>query len=665
MVFQKRKTSVDSMKMISKVVRIMAVVTTVLVIGFIAYKVRRLPEKPQVKFDTGKCLRLSDITRVYKIKAKDSNHNEIWFCTEEGLRVLNEKSAKWLRYGLDHGLPSESVLDICFWKDIPYVATASGMAYFNEKENRFVTLPQTIGKNILAIERIPEAGIFYYVEAEDMYYYNPEKQSPVSIKIPDKKGTRFITCLKEINGELYAGIEGMGIAKYNRQSMTWKKFSTKIIINAETQIGDIIAHNGKLYVASSQQGVWVKSGNSDSLMLVPDFPCKGAFAFSEEKDGFWCGTPWGLWRYHEDRNVWIQIVHPRERTPTDFQVFSLFNSGNTLWYGSKDFGAGFLNKTNVDWQTFHAGLSRSNIAAIAEAEGFVATAYGYQAGNIDLFNASTIQYERNITQTEGLNDPNIQFFLPHSGRIYLGSYEGFGYFDMSTRECRFFSRGTKIPVADVAHISLDDSSRLFLSSLTGIIEYYPQRDSFAMIEETIKYRVTCTFKSGDSIWFGTLGRGLKVFDLRLKKEINTSLESARRINGITSIKDKNGDDMIFAATDDKGCFLISTKDGRITKLIPPEKLIEGGFEDYNNNITVIRRIGDCVWIGTRYSGCVVYDPKIDRWGILTFYDGLITDQIRSLYDSDNYIWVGCYGGINRLDKKYYIENDIPFKNFKE
>jgi hypothetical protein len=31
---------------------------------------------------------------------------------------------------------------------------------------------------------------------------------------------------------------------------------------------------------------------------------------------------------------------------------------------------------------------------------------------------------------------------------------------------------------------------------------------------------------------------------------------------------------------------------------------------------------------------------------------LVTNQVRSFCDDARYVWIGCYGGITRLDKTY-------------
>jgi hypothetical protein len=51
----------------------------------------------------------------------------------------------------------------------------------------------------------------------------------------------------------------------------------------------------------------------------------------------------------------------------------------------------------------------------------------------------------------------------------------------------------------------------------------------------------------------------------------------------------------------------------------------------------------------------VYDLRTAAWRRLTFNDGLVTDQVRSFDDTRTQVWVGSYGGLARLDKKYVAE----------
>jgi ligand-binding sensor domain-containing protein len=54
---------------------------------------------------------------------------------------------------------------------------------------------------------------------------------------------------------------------------------------------------------------------------------------------------------------------------------------------------------------------------------------------------------------------------------------------------------------------------------------------------------------------------------------------------------------------------------------------------------------------------VIYDGA-DRWAAFTYYDGLVSDQVRSFSDTESWIWIGCYGGVNRVDKAYL--NNVRF-----
>ncbi|MBD3344248.1 MAG: hypothetical protein GF401_04210, partial [Chitinivibrionales bacterium] len=58
--------------------------------------------KPE--FDPQACIRMMDISRVYRIKGDGPNPQKLWFATAEGVRVLDLETFEWIRYGLDHGL---------------------------------------------------------------------------------------------------------------------------------------------------------------------------------------------------------------------------------------------------------------------------------------------------------------------------------------------------------------------------------------------------------------------------------------------------------------------------------------------------------------------------------------------------------------------------------
>ncbi|MBD3320222.1 MAG: hypothetical protein GF350_03915 [Chitinivibrionales bacterium] len=604
--------------------------------------------KPE--FDPRACVRLPAVSRVYRIQQSSIHPHNLWFGTAEGIRVLDLETFAWTRYGLDHGLLAETVSDICFAEDVPWVATWNGLQYFDSSQTRFIAPPfkrDMLGARVLALEYVANRGVYFYIDAKGLFLQEKNDTAPRRITVPGIPVADRITCIKKVDTTLYLGIEDRRLlamdiqtGAFSERVFAWEK-------SPETLIWDILEHNGMLWVATSDDGVWTKGINDDTLRMHKDFPAKGAYIFSGEKDGFWCGTPFGLWRYHDNGDTWIQFVHPEADDPVDFQVFALANTPEMLWYGSMDLGAGYLTKKNVQWRPMRAGLSNPNVAAIAASDSIAWTAYGYQGGYLDKFTAKDLQYDRNYGSMAGIGDDHIQELVLCDSVLYYGSYRGFGFFDYTTRLFRHYKAEEKLPFGDITDIVCPDTGSLYLASLFGVLEFYPAADSFSAIKETEAYRITSLVYSGEILWCGTLAGGLLKVNCR-ERTIDTVLaEITSRVVGVCEFESRDGKPCLFAATKRNGCFIIDKSSLTVSPV--------GGMQkagDHENHIMAMRKIDDTVWLGTRETGALIYTVRDESWKRLDYYDGLISDQVRSVYDTEQYIWIGCYGGLNRIDKKY-------------
>jgi len=326
----------------------------------------------------------------------------------------------------------------------------------------------------------------------------------------------------------------------------------------KTFVWDLLGHNGRYYLATSDQGVWTAAALGDTLRFMKRFPAKGAYAFAVDHDGLWCGTPFGLWRFHDQVDAWIQFFHPDQREPTDFQVFSLARTGTTLWYGSMNLGAGYLNTVSPEWRPLRSGLSRQNVCAIAAGDSVAWLGYGYQGGYLDQLWSEPVQFARTFSSRDSVLDSHIQSLTMVGKRMYYGGYRGFGYVEMVPGGKRqFFLADSSMPYGDVADVAVIDSNRLALAALFGIVEFFPRNDSFAVLEGAGARRVSCLHRQGDTLWFGTLADGLFAYDLNAKRETCLGLTGRDRVNGILPMPGE------------PGALLIVMKSGGCRRLPPP------------------------------------------------------------------------------------------------
>lgn len=610
---------------------------------------------PSVEFNPDKCVRLLDISRVFRIRPEPPENTKLWFASAEGLWYLNTDTYAWHRYGLDHGLPTETIVDVAFDGERVWAATWEGVSVLDSAEDRFVPvrIPYNMGTyRVLSIEHDPNSGMYFYVDNRGLFHVPSGAAAAEAIRTPNIRAAARITAIRAVGDRLLLGIEGRRVVEYYPSSGEMKEVAFSRKGYEKTYVWDIDVLHGHLWVATSDDGVWKRETDSDTLKPVDGFPAKGAYVFAEEEDGFWCGTPFGLWRYHTKEDVWIQLVHPEENEPTEFQVFTLANREDEIWYGSMDLGTGYLRKERIQWRDMRAGLSNDNIAALAATDSLMFVAYGYAGDYIDRFDAAKVQYQRNINYVNGIPDPHIQSLYLYNDTLYYGGYSSFGFIDGRNHIYKYYGRDSKIPYSDVAAITHSSKGGMFLAGLFGVIRYFPARDSFYSYPAAEGSRVTCLLEIGDTLVYGTLGRGVKLLDLNTMEVCTTYCSFVRRVVGLA---EAGNPDELYVGTESHGLFRLRLADGNLTEVPVPQDILSGKLSDFGHGFLNMRRFDGHVWLASEKSGCLVYGEESEKWVKLSFLNGLVSNEVLSIQESPSYVWIGSRGGVNRYDRDYILD----------
>jgi len=532
----------------------------------------------------------------------------------------------------------------------------SGIAWADRSWNtlQFTQLsdkPGTHGR-ILSIESDAWGNVFYYVDKVGLYKLSHADSIPIEINIDNVKKTDRITCIEQVGQGIVIGAEGRKVYLYQTDNGSWYEIPFSRPGSAKTLIWDVLVNEeGHMWVATSDDGVWHASDIGDTLDLMDEFPGKGAYTFSKSDDGFWCGTPFGLYKYHTEHDYWIHFYHPSEKNPTDFQVFTLCRNQNELWYGAVGFGAGYLRIKDLQWKDMRAGLSNPNVAAIAVDDSVFWTSYAYQQGYVDRFFVHDLHYDRNVNYVDSLLDPQIQEMILYRGILFYGGYTGFGYVDYDNHDFFYYGKESLMPYGDIADIEADDDT-LYLAASRGIMKYTINKRDFVSLTSTEGERVSCLKKIDNELWYGTLARGFKCYDLQTHTVSDTYLEQAIRIMSIQRFNDDN----LLIATRQSGIHLLNRKNKSLNEIrIPEKELFSSKTTMYDREVTSMQVINNLVFVGLYGEGIIVGDMTTGTWVRLSYCDGLISDEIKCIESSSQYIWIGCFGGLNRYEKKYMFE----------
>lgn len=67
---------------------------------------------------------------------------------------------------------------------------------------------------------------------------------------------------------------------------------------------------------------------------------------------------------------------------------------------------------------------------------------------------------------------------------------------------------------------------------------------------------------------------------------------------------------------------------------------------------------DAIWVGTTGGGVSRFDRSALRFEPSTSDEGLIDDNVQAIMDDGNYLWIGTFGGLSRMNK-----NTLVFRNY--
>ena len=162
----------NEVRSFSRIILIVSVIVSVLLVIWYARTGRSYRAIPEVRFDPARVLRVSDVSRVYRIVPDDRDPDVLWIGAREGLFAFNSVDLSWRRYGLDHGLPSETIAGLAVVRGVPCVATPKGLALRDPVSGLFRTLPAYAGKNVLAVERFRD-DLYFSVESTGLFLFRP------------------------------------------------------------------------------------------------------------------------------------------------------------------------------------------------------------------------------------------------------------------------------------------------------------------------------------------------------------------------------------------------------------------------------------------------------------------------------------------------------------
>lgn len=208
----------------------------------------------------------------------------------------------------------------------------------------------------------------------------------------------------------------------------------------------------------------------------------------------------------------------------------------------------------------------------------------------------------------GTRNGRVEWFITNAS--HSGLFVHYMNEDYTIRESRpFFRDGFKAVVADV-YVSSD--SLAWVATDKGLIRLNPHTGEYVL--HNFGVSINCLFPYKTSLFVGTNGAGLQLFDTRTGRVTgtythqyhNASSLSGNQVMQIHMDKQEN----LYVSVLGKGLDYTNVRQVQFSHLLDKESAVS---LEVDNHITAILRGDDRqLWLGTYAGGLLVYDPKLEK-----------------------------------------------------
>jgi len=518
----------------------------------------------------------------------------------------------------------------------------------------------------------------------DGYHFTVYRHQPNN---PHSLPTNDVTALFEDNaGRLWVGTSGRGLCLYDRNSDSFKTFSSNKLDDNTLSSGDV-----NTIFQDDKNNIWVGTYSGVNLLdqntgtfrrflftkNQDDIATHHIYSIREDGAGnLWLGTAGGLVQFNYKTGYTQAYQHGGPNSLSSNLINTLFkDEAGNLYIGTAGTGLDFFDIKTRSFRHFghqpnnSNSLVNNNVFAVAAA-GNKQLWIGTEDG-LDLFDERTASFTKYIDEgkTDGDENNSIGCILASEGILWLGTYEaGVRFYDRNLSSFAHFSKQTdnKSSLSNNIVTSFSaDGKGYWLGTDGGGLNYF--NPSSRIFNHYLHQPQNKNSVSGDHVlnllkdgekdlWIGYYDAGLDLFDTQTKTFQHFSAGTKPdQISGPTVFalaKDNNGS--IWAGMDDEGINII-----RGTKIVKRYRYdsMDTAHCISNNDIRVIYRDRENrMWVGT-FGGLNLYSPATDNFTHFKVWNkGLSNDVVISVFeDSRSNLWVGTLGGgLNLYDKRKQI-----------
>ncbi|MEW6102918.1 MAG: PEGA domain-containing protein, partial [bacterium] len=310
-------------------------------------------------------------------------------------------------------------------------------------------------------------------------------------------------------------------------------------------------------------------------------------------DIIWLATNGGLIEYNKTGNLYNLYTTINGLCGND--LTSIAKDGNELWIASRENGVSRYNKLNKKFTNYTSndGLNNNNVRSVLVDNGYIWFGTWEGASRYDQWNNVWKTYYPGQTQPGNY----INAIAKDGNFLWFATYDGAFRLNLDNEEITHYSTEDGLAHSYVLSIGID-GNYIWFGHPDGSASMYDKANNFWRVYTTSGYQqgneVLDISALGNSVWFATQ-KGASKYD-------KPSDTWQTFVDGLASLKNTS-------------CAI-----------------------DENN-----------VWLGGE-DGLSKYEP-ISGWGSYTTADGLISNEVSSVFNEGDYIYLGTNRGLSRYDKK--------------
>lgn len=570
----------------------------------------------------------------------------VWIGTRDGLCRFDGLEYKIFKTNFDNqNSISNNSINTLFedsGKNL-WIGTAMGLNRYcveNERFVKFIALPGNKGISHNYIRAVIEddkrkifigspAGIDIFTPADSSF-----KKAPCDISL--EKSDKGVFCfLKDSKNRILVGTRS-GLCQIRNDSLIrYPEIMNESNDFLNQEIRDIKEDGaGRLWIATEWKGLYVCSFNNETKPEFRNYTVSNSKIISDHVrkilihgNKTWVGTIDGLSLFdlmnNEFANYQYSSTNPEGLSNNSIRDILADNQGG-IWIATYAGGVNYHHPLNNLFPHFQLSGLNENFQSTNVVSGFLEEPDGNLWIGTEGSGLVFIDQKRNVKKwyvsddkRNSLVNNNIKSLIrENNGNLWIGTYNGLSYFDRNTGEFLNF------------------------------------RNNPELSNSLANNQVHALFLRGDSLWIGTNGAGLQVFNTRKRQFSSIFLSGVKNLN--TLLADGSGN-LWIGHQAGLACYNLKSLtpldiSSALNKIPFTLQYVQSLFEDKSGKL----------WIGTQGFGLfLLHDHKFIRYSIET---GLPDNTVNAI-TQDNFqnIWLSTNKGLVRLS--FQTKDEPRIKTF--